>query len=282
MSRRVINALSGGVVFLTVSLSALLVFGIVGVIVFNGVGSVNFSFISEASQQFGAAGGIVYQLVGSLLLVAGTGLLTVPLALSVAIFWSEYARSIPVKRVIQMTLYVLNGVPSIIFGIFALVFFVNLLGVGISWGVGVIVLSMMILPTVSLAGYQTITAIPIQYRESAQALGFSRALLIWHVLIPQGIQGVITGLIIGLVRAVGETASILFVATAFSGAGIPLSLREPVATLPTHILALAQQATNPVALQNAWGSALVLMTIVLVLSGIAFIFRLQFSKRSVV
>ncbi len=282
MSRKAINALSGVVVLLTVSLCMFLVFGIVGVIVFNGVGAIDFSFISEPSQQFGATGGVVYQLVGSLLLIAGTALITVPLALGIAIFWSEYVRSHGVKRLIQMTLYVLNGVPSIIFGIFALVFFVNLLGIGISWGVGVIVLSMMILPTVSLAGYQTIAAIPIQYRESAQALGFSRALLIWNVLIPQGIQGVITGLIIGLVRAVGETASILFVATAFSGAGIPHSLREPIATLPTHILALAQQATNPVALQNAWGSALVLMTIVLTLSGIAFIFRLQFSKRSIV
>jgi phosphate transport system permease protein len=162
----------------------------------------------------------------------------------------------------------LNGVPSVIFGIFGLVFFVNVLGTGISWFVGSIILAMMILPTVVLATYHSINSIPEIYRESALALGLNKWQVIAKVLLPQGIGGAITGLFLGLARAVGETAPIMFIATAFTGVEIPGSFFEPVTALPTHILALAQQAINEQALQNAWGASFVLICLVTVFSAL--------------
>jgi phosphate transport system permease protein len=154
-------------------------------------------------------------------------------------------------------------------------FFVHVLDVGISWFLGSIILAMMILPTVVLASFQAMNSIPIIYRESAYALGLNKWQVIVRVLIPQSIGGAVTGLLLGLARAVGETAPIMFVATAFSGVTIPGSLFEPVTALPTHILALAQQATDPQALQNGWGASLVLICLVMMLGSFGLMSRLR-------
>jgi phosphate transport system permease protein len=131
----------------------------------------------------------------------------------------------------------------------------------------------MILPTVVLASVQSINSIPGHYRESALALGMNKWRVITKVLLPQGFNGAVTGLLIGLARAVGETAPIMFIATAYSGARYPDSFLEPVAALPTHILALAQQATDPQALQNAWGASFVLICLVTLFSTAALFIR---------
>jgi len=133
----------------------------------------------------------------------------------------------------------------------------------------------MILPTVTLSTYHSINSIPTVYRESSMALGLTKWQTISKVLLPQGFSGAITGLLIGVARAIGETAPIMFIATAFSGVAFPSSLLEPVSTLPTHILALAQQATNPAALQNAWGTSLVLVSLVVLFSITALCIRLK-------
>jgi len=162
-------------------------------------------------------------------------------------------------------------VPSIVFGVFGLIFFVNLLGFGISWFAGAVILAFMILPTVTLAAYQSMNSIPQIYRESADALGLRQWQVTVKVVVPQGFNGAVSGLLLGLARAIGETAPIMFVATAFSGVTLPTSLLAPVTTLPTHILALSQQATNPQALANAWGASLVLVSLVTVF-GISALF----------
>ena len=105
-------------------------------------------------------------------------------------------------------------------------------------------------------------AIPKIYHENAAALGLNKSQIIWRVTLPQSFHGIVTGSLIGLARAIGETAPIMFIATAFSGVTVPKSLVEPVSTLPTHILELAQQSTNPQALQNAWGASLILVLLV--------------------
>ena len=154
----------------------------------------------------------------------------------------------------------------------------NILQTGISWFVGGIILAMMILPTIILASHQAIRSIPNSYRENAQALGLTQWQVIRVVIFPRGINGAFTGLLLGLARAIGETAPIMFIATAFSGVTVPRTFFEPVSSLPTHILALAQQATNPQALQNAWGSSLVLVSLVFVFSISALVRRIQYSK----
>jgi len=245
------------------------------VITWNGIKAIDLDFLLSASRNFGAEGGIFYQILGSILLTVFAAIISFPLALGTAIFKSEYIKNSFMQSLSSTLIYGLNGIPSVIFGIFGLIFFVNILDTGIAWFVGSIILALMILPTIVLATYQSINSIPEIYRESALALGFNKWQIIIRVLLPQGIHGAFTGLLIGLSRAVGETAPIMFIATAFSGVNIPGSFFEPVVALPTHILALAQQATNEEALQNAWGASFVLLCLVLIFSVSALFSRVK-------
>ena len=244
-------------------LATLTLLSLLGLIIVKGAGAINLDFLTQSSRSFGASGGISDQIIGSLLMVVIAGLLVLPVSLGLALYMSEIIKSARARRAAKTILLTLNTVPSITFGIFGLVFFVTILGTGISWFVGSIILAFMMLPTVTLASYQSLNAIPSIYRENGYSLGFTQSQTFTHILIPQSFHGTVTGLLIGLARAVGETAPIMFVATAFSGVGFPSALHEPVSTLPTHILALAQQATNPDAVANAWGAALVLILIVM-------------------
>lgn len=275
MNRKLSNRALLIICRLAAVISILTLVFLLSVIVFNGIRAINLEFILTRSRNFGAEGGIFYQIIGSILLVFCTALISFPLALGTAIFKSEYLKNSYLLKLSSILIYGLNGIPSIIFGIFGLVFFVHYLNTGISWFAGSIILAIMIMPTIVLAAYQSINSIPKIYRESAQALGLSKWRVILQVIIPQGIGGAITGLLIGLARAIGETAPIMFIATAFSGVEIPGSLLEPVTALPTHILILSQQATNPLALQNAWGSSLILITIVFIFSISALFSRIS-------
>ncbi|MDP6037341.1 MAG: phosphate ABC transporter permease PstA [Candidatus Latescibacteria bacterium] len=277
MNRNFYNKLFLSLLITGAATCGLLVLSLVGTIAWYGMSALRLEFLLTESRNFGAGGGILYQIVGSSILITGAALISFPLALGTAIFKSEYIKNPQMQRLCAVLVYGLNGVPSIIFGIFGLIFFVNILNTGISWFVGAIILALMILPTVVLASFHAINSIPTIYRESAMALGLTKWQVILHVLIPQGIGGAMTGLFLGLARAVGETAPIMFIATAFSGADIPHSLFEPVAALPTHILALSQQATDPQALQNAWGASAVLVCLVLLFSvlGLASRFKLK-------
>jgi len=252
-----------------------------GTIIWKGSTAINFTFLTMPAENFGASGGIVYQIIGSLLMVLTTAMITFPIALGTAIYRSEYVKDMRHQKIADTLIFSLNGIPSVIFGIFGLIFFVNILSTGISWFIGAIILSMMILPTLVLSAFQSINSVPSIYRESALALGMTKWKVITTVLLPKAVHGAITGLLIGIARAIGETAPIMFIATAFSGVQFPSSLLQPVSALPTHILSLAQQATNPAALQNAWGASLVLVTLVILFSVSGLIVRIQFKKNNI-
>jgi phosphate transport system permease protein len=243
-----------------------------------GFSAINLTFLLGESKNFGLEGGIFYQILGSLILVGGAALISFPIALGAAIFTSEFIKNKTIRRFVHVFILGLNGIPSIIFGIFGLLFFINYLGMSVSWLVGSIILGMMILPTIMISAYQSMNSIPHNFREAAYGLGLNKWQVITSVLIPQSIQGSFTGLLLGLARAIGETAPILFVATAFSGICFPSSVSDPVVTLPTHILHLAQQATNPKTLENAWGACLVLIVLVFLFSSGALIMRVRYSK----
>ncbi len=273
------NKLFVSLLWLAMLLCAGLLFFLIGVIVGHGLPAISLDFLILPARKFGAEGGIVYQIGGSLLLVGCAGLLSLPLALGCAIYKSEYLQNPRWQHISDLMLYALNTVPSVLFGLFGLILFVNLLQTGLSWWAGSIVLAMMILPTIILSCYQSMRSIPEHYRASARSLGFNRWQVVRAVVLPQGVGGAITGLLVGLARAIGETAPIMFIATAFSGVGWPGSLNTPVSSLPTHILALAKQATIPQALANAWGAGLVLLFFVLLLSFSALLSRTYFNKR---
>ncbi len=276
MNRKIYNKLFIGANILAVSLCGALLLFLFGIITWNGISALSFDFIFKESSNFGAEGGVFYQILGSLLLVFTAALISFPIALGTAIFKSEYLKNYRWQRISNILIYGLNGIPSVIFGIFGLIFFVNLMGTGISWFVGSIILAIMILPAITLSAYQAINSVPSIYRESSLALGLNKWQVVVKVLLPQGINGAITGLLIGLARAIGETAPIMFIATAFSGVDLPESLLEPVSALPTHILALAQQATDPNALQNAWGASFILILLVIFFSISALFIRIKY------
>lgn len=278
MSRTLKNNLFKSIIWIAAAISIVTLLFLISTLVFKGIGAISFDFIFSESQNFGSEGGILYQIIGSLLLTLTAAVISFPLALGVAIYKSEYIKNKTFQSITDTVIFSLNGIPSIIFGIFGLIFFVNILQTGISWFVGGVILAVMILPTIILSSYQSIKSIPKAFRENASALGLTKWQVIRTVIFPRGVNGAFTGLLLGLARAIGETAPIMFIATAFSGVTFPRSLMEPVSSLPTHILALAQQATNPQALQNAWGSSLALVSLVFIFSVSALVRRIQYSK----
>ncbi len=278
MSRKVKNSLFKSSVYLASFLSISILLFLIITLISKGINALSWQFLTSESSNFGSQGGIIYQIIGSLLLTLSAAIISFPLALGMAIYKSEYIKRNLFQNITNTLIYSLNGIPSIIFGIFGLIFFVNILNMGISWFVGGIILAIMILPTITLSSYQSIISIPISYRENAASLGLTKWQVIHTIVLPRAISGGFTGLLIGLARAIGETAPIMFIATAFSGVTFPNSFLEPVSSLPTHILALAQQATNPQALQNAWGASLVLIILVFIFSISALIRRIHYSK----
>lgn len=235
---------------------------LLGSILVKGLGAISLEFLFTPAKEFGRSGGIFYQILGSLLMVLVATLLVLPLAIGTSLFQYAFNKRKGIGYFLEQSLYALNAIPSITYGLFGLIFFVNILNTGISWFVGSMILAMMMLPITTLSTYQAMSTIPKIYHENAAALGLKKSQIIRRVTLPQSLHGIVTGSLIGLARAIGETAPIMFIATAFSGVTVPRSLAEPVSTLPTHILELAQQSTDPQALQNAWGASLILILLV--------------------
>jgi phosphate transport system permease protein len=181
----------------------------------------------------------------------------------------------------MLLLYTLNGVPSILFGIFGLIVFVRFFGWGKSWFAGGILLGMMILPVVTVALIERIESLPRKYIEAAAGLGLTQSQIIWSVILPQSLTGLVTGSLLGLARAAGETAPIMFTATIFAGATLPHGIKEsPVLSLPYHIFVLAQDSFDPAVGSKMWGSALVLLALVSLFSIVALPMRLRIHEEA--
>ncbi|MBI5183687.1 MAG: phosphate ABC transporter permease PstA [Nitrospinae bacterium] len=260
----------------SIALTGILTLATIFIFIFvKGLPAIDIEFLTTESRDFGAQGGILYQLLGSIIIISGAGVVALPIALGTAVYQYEYINP-SLRRISNLMIYALNGVPSIIFGLFGLVFFAHNLGLGISWLSGSLILGTMILPTIIVSIKESFDSLPVIYKESAWALGLSRWQVIRSVLIPQSLSGIITGLLLGLARAGGETAPIMFTATCFSGVLLPHSFSEPVTTLPTHILYLAQEASNPVTLTNGWGASVVLIIFICIMSISSMIIRTRF------
>jgi len=217
-------------------------------------------WLSPASGASG--GGIRDQLLGTLLLVATAGVLAAPVGLSLGLVASEYAPN-ACARWLRVATVTLAGVPSIVLGLAGYYVFSVTLGWGKSWLAGAILLAVIAIPVVALAVAARVDALPAERREAAEALGLRRGQLVRSVLMPHARPALATGLLLGLARAAGETAPLLFVATVTSGAGpLPGGVTDaPVLALPTHIFNLAQDAVDPAALHAAWGAAAALLAI---------------------
>jgi len=265
--------------FLTLLTLAILVV-ILGAVFWKGAPAIDWEFLTLASANFGTSGGILYQTAGTLILMTGAVAVSLPVAFGTVLFQTEYLKSERLKKFFRNLFYSLNGMPTILFGLVGYMVFTVYLEAGVSWLSGTLILAVMILPTLQVSFQQAVEALPEKYRDAGLALGLSPLALVRSVIIPQSLFGIITGVLLGLARAAGETAAIMFTATTFSGILLPKTWTDPVPTLQTHILVLAQEALNPDAVANAWGAGLVLLCLAFILIAGAFYCRSRMRMES--
>lgn len=253
---------------------AALVF-IVAFIFIRGASVVTLSFLMESPSKMGREGGIFPSIVGTLTLTLVSLLISGPLGVASAIYLTEYTEEGPVSRAIRFGAESLAGVPSIIFGLFGFLFFVVFLGLGWSILSGGLTLALMILPIIIRTSEEALRAVPNEHKEISFSLGASRWQTVVFVMLPSALPGIVTGIMLALGRAVGETAAVIF--TAGSSLRLPHGIMDPVRTLPVHFYVLAREG---ISLANAYGTAAVLLAIVLIIEIAANVIMLRFSNRS--
>ncbi|MBZ0111404.1 MAG: ABC transporter permease subunit [Thermoanaerobaculia bacterium] len=262
--RRAFDRLCGVVFGLAALVSLAILVGVVSYLLWRALPVLDVAFISSPMAKAGAAGGVRYQLLGTLLLSLSALTVAVPLAIALALAIAGYGRDHRAAEVLETALYVVNGIPSILFGVFAFVLFGQTLGWGKSWLAGGIVLGLMAVPMITLSTVERMRALPRDYPETARALGLSQSQALLRVVLPMSRDGLVSGSLLGVARAAGETAPILFAAVVFSGATLPTAIVDsPVTALPYHIFVLAQDTFDPQARLRLWGAAWVLLGVTL-------------------
>ncbi len=248
-------------------------------IIIKGMGVVNWTFLTTAPTVDGR-GGVFPALIGTLCLVTGTIAVALPLGMASAIYLTEYARQGRFTGMIRLAIVTLAGVPSIVFGLFGLGLFVLFLNFGTSIIAGSLTLACMILPTIIVSSEEALRAVPQALREASLALGATKWETIRKNVLPYAIPGMLTGSILGVGRAAGETAPILLTVAAFYLPRLPHSIFDQVMALPYHLYVLSTQYTDPkVVRPTQYGTALVLLMLVLGLNIGAIALRIHFRKR---
>ncbi len=248
-------------------------------IIFRGIKVINWQFLTQMPQKGMTAGGIFPAILGTLYLTIGAICFALPLGTSAAIYLTEYASQNRLIRIIRVGVNNLAGVPSVVFGLFGLAIFVKFLNFGVSILSGSLTLGILILPTIIRASEEALSAVPQSFREASLALGATKWQTIQKVVLPNSISGILTGSILSIGRAAGETAPILFTAATFYTMRLPNSIFSEVQTLPYHIYALMTEGTHPESqVPIAYGTALVLVLLVLGLNLFAFALRNRFRR----
>jgi phosphate transport system permease protein len=251
---------------------------VIGIIVVRGAGAISWEFLTAAPRDGMRAGGILPAIVGTLLLTLGTALAAIPVGVGGAIYLAEYARDTWLTRSIRLAIVNLAGIPSVVYGLFGLGLFVLFLQFGTSILAGSLTLAIMTLPIIISTGEEALRAVPTEFRTVSASLGGTHWQGIRHVVLPQALPGIITGIILGLLRAGGETAPILFTVAAFFLPSLPRSPFDQTMALPYHLYVISTQVPGmPVEIQ--YGTALVLLALVLSMNVIATIIRSYFRRR---
>jgi phosphate transport system permease protein len=251
---------------------------IVVIIIQKGLPAINWQFISDIPRQGMRSGGIFPAILGTIYLVLGAIIFALPIGLLAAIYLSEYAKDNFWTRIIKLSIVNLAGVPSVIYGLFGLALFVVFLKFGASILSGSLTLGIMILPIIITASREALESVPCSFREVSLSLGASKWQTIRHIVLPNAIPGILTGTILGLGRAAGETAPILFTVAAFYLPRLPKSIFDQAMALPYHLYVISTQVPN-VDEKIRYGTALVLLTLVLFMNLIAIIIRYRFRKK---
>jgi len=246
-------------------------------IVMHGLPALSWEFLTQPPKDLGRAGGIFPAIVGTLYLVMGAIAIALPLGVGAAIYLVEYTREGRITRIIRTGVDLLNGTPSIVFGLFGFAFIVLYLNAGVSLLAGQVTLALMVLPTVIRTTEESLKNIPQSLREGSLALGATRWQTISRVVLPPAVPGIVTGAILSIGRAAGETAPIMFTAVIFSSRFLPDSVFQPVMALPYHLFILATNV--PGASTNKYGTALVLLLLVIGFYSIAIFVRTHFQNK---
>ncbi|MDR1577003.1 MAG: phosphate ABC transporter permease PstA [Deltaproteobacteria bacterium] len=252
---------------------------IVGYLAWRGLGAISWEFLSQFPRDSMTAGGIWPAILGTFWLAVGAMLVAIPLGFGTAIYLSDYARPGPLLTIIRLGVNNLAGVPSVVFGLYGLAVFVGFMGFGRSLLSGCLTLGALTLPTVTAAAEEALRQTPASFREAALALGANRWQAIRQVILPAALPGMLTGAILALGRAAGETAPIVFTASAALTLAPPESMFSESMALPTHIFNLATNGSHIAAtLPRQFGTCLTLIVLVLGLSLIAIILRARLRK----
>jgi phosphate transport system permease protein len=253
--------------------------GLVIVVIFNnGIGAISWEFLTQMPRQGMRAGGIFPAIIGTFYLVFGALFFALPLGLFAAIYLSEYSRESLINRIVRLAIINLAGVPSVVYGLFGLALFVGFFGFGASILSGSLTLGLMILPVIITSSREALDSVPKSFREVSVSLGATKLQTIKYAVLPHALPGVLTGAILGIGRAAGETAPILFTVAAFYLPKLPQSIFDQVMALPYHLYVLSTQVPN-VDSKIRYGTALVLLVIVLLMNLIAIVIRSHFRSR---
>jgi len=264
-----------GITLVMVLVVAILVF-ILYDIFSHGLPYVSLDFITQPPSNLGRGGGIFPAIIGTFYLILGSIALAFPLGIGAAIYLVEYTRENTLTRIIRTATDLLNGTPSIVFGLFGFTFLVIFLGFGISLIAGIITLALMVLPTVIRTTEEALRSVPDSLREGSYALGATKWQTVRRVVLPPAMPGIITGAILAIGRAAGETAPIMFTAVVFMQKRLPESILDPVMALPYHLFVLA--TTVPGARNNQYATAVVLLVLVIAIYGVAIVIRNHFDR----
>ena len=274
ISPKIAQKIMKGVFWAAGIITALILIIIIGYILVKGLPVVNLDFLLSDPIDSGASGGIAPMIVSTIIVTVVAVLVAAPLGVGAAVYIEEYTKENFFVKLIRFGSETLASVPSIVFGLFGLAFFVVFLGMGWSLFSGGLVLAFMALPTILQVSEVSIAAVPKSYAEGSLALGGSKWQTVYRVILPAAIPGITTGVILGMARAMSEAAAILFVVG--SALAMPASIFDAGRPLPLHLYVLATQG---ISLPNAYGTAAVLVILILIITVVTNTVVENYSKK---
>ena len=224
-----------GLLYASAAINVLALSGVCLYLAVNGFSSLSWEFLTEYPRKMMTEGGIMPCIVGTFLLAFGSMIIVFPIGVATAVYLHEYSRNSRLTYYIRFGINNLAGVPSIVFGLFGLSFFVTFLGLGVSLISGILTLSILTLPIIINTAEESLRRVPDSWREASFAMGATKVQTILRVVIPAAFPGMLTGCILGLARAAGETGAIMFTAAVYFTPHMPDSLLSPVMSLPYHM-----------------------------------------------
>jgi len=270
--RKITQRIGFTVMFAATAITVISIVAIVIYIIYQGLPAISREFITGFPSDGMRSGGILPAIVGTVLLTLGTALFAVPIGVLAAIYLAEYAPDNRWTRSIRVAIINLAGIPSVVYGLFGLGIFVLFLQFGTSIIAGALTLAIMTVPVIISTTEEALRAVPTSFRVVSISLGGTKWQTIRRVVLPQAQPGIVTGIILGLERAAGETAPILFTAAAFFLPQLPCSIFDSTMALPYHLFVISTQVPGmPVEIQ--YGTALVLLTFVLIMNIFATVIR---------